>query len=590
MRIFIVFIFLLAFLSPAFAQFTDAQKTDLAYKNEMTNPGSELGKKGWSRVGSGTFTIDSSVKLRGKSSFKLVSSAANDYLLSPTFNCKNGPNCLTRFWYKTSASTWTASVYRGANLISRLALPSRSEFSPAEISFVANDPTENYTIRITDSTSGSTINVDDVFVGRNDNIGSIDLGATQYDLTVTGTNWTTRRAVAFVYETKDNKWRAAINIMGTLSSLTTVFTGTISGMTFKNVSGVGAAGQALSSYLADVAVADRATIKARADSNASTFIVSSASNFDTIQISGDVELESKPTWAVDTVSEQVVRADVGAVLFAGYHDGDCTWARTGNAGYGDFGVDASCSFGTEYNKNFTSVTSIAGTLPGISFVAPRVGAYEICAEFTARMGGASTTGHIRMIDGVRTYGQIWMADFTSFWQPFSICGFFEFNDITTTRTVKLQGRTDNTNMTLLGASDGKAIRWTIKNVSQSIPMPQIINSVATTLEGQTVLNSAVIAGANINTKCSASPCSVYSTTGDWVSSATRSSPGNYTINISGKKLPEFSSCVASSRGDWSGAQVPVCSAIGGASSVGIYCQYNGSYTDTNVTVVCHGIK
>lgn len=116
------------------------------------------------------------------------------------------------------------------------------------------------------------------------------------DFTVTGTNWTTDKAVILPYQSGDGTWRAKININGSLSSTTTAnFTGTISGITF--AAGY-TDGQSLSLVLKDGGATYRTSRSAIVTSSASTFVaLADGSAFDGITLSGDIELDSKPTWA-----------------------------------------------------------------------------------------------------------------------------------------------------------------------------------------------------------------------------------------------------------------------------------------------------
>lgn len=116
----------------------------------------------------------------------------------------------------------------------------------------------------------------------------------QYDLTVTGTNWTTVRAVGIYYQDQSGAHRLKCNIFGSLSATALTFTGTVDGVTFKNVANYQ---QAISGALTEAGVDTRAVKSSYVNPNASTFYVESASNFNRIGVSFDVELESKPTWA-----------------------------------------------------------------------------------------------------------------------------------------------------------------------------------------------------------------------------------------------------------------------------------------------------
>lgn len=113
------------------------------------------------------------------------------------------------------------------------------------------------------------------------------LGYKQYTgQTVTGNNsWSQDRAVLIPYQTQDGTWRLKFNVKGTSSSATTV-TLTFPGLTFYN--GVD---QSTSVYPAS------GSGRAKVNSNASTSLLVCESANTIWQTSGDVELDSKPTWA-----------------------------------------------------------------------------------------------------------------------------------------------------------------------------------------------------------------------------------------------------------------------------------------------------
>ena len=123
-------------------------------------------------------------------------------------------------------------------------------------------------------------------------------GWKQYDLTVTATNWTTSRAVGIPYQV-DDIWRMRFNITGTLSASATALSLTVAGVTFKEITG---RAQSISASGSGTArVANRAV----ANSNASTLSISFSANEDVFYVSGDVELNAKPTFAVREISVQM---------------------------------------------------------------------------------------------------------------------------------------------------------------------------------------------------------------------------------------------------------------------------------------------
>lgn len=122
------------------------------------------------------------------------------------------------------------------------------------------------------------------------------------DFTVTGASWTTTRAVAVYYMAGDQhrlKFTAA-GARATGASITT-YVATISGVTFKNVANFNQAVSMSASNLSGGANIGHAI----ANPNAGTITAEFSSNDPlSFSFSGDVELDSKPTWA-DNVSGQV---------------------------------------------------------------------------------------------------------------------------------------------------------------------------------------------------------------------------------------------------------------------------------------------
>jgi hypothetical protein len=115
-------------------------------------------------------------------------------------------------------------------------------------------------------------------------------GWKQYDLTVTGTGWTTTLAKGIPYKTLDGVWRLQFNVTGTATAGTrTSYAATISGVTFAAFT------QAISARQGTDGISG-----GRAVPNSGTLEQSHASLSTTdYTYSGDVELASKPTWAVD---------------------------------------------------------------------------------------------------------------------------------------------------------------------------------------------------------------------------------------------------------------------------------------------------
>jgi len=121
----------------------------------------------------------------------------------------------------------------------------------------------------------------------NDNAAENKVNLTQFLLTVTGPSWTTSRAVGIPYLTLDGQWRLRINIRGTIPTNTALVI-SIAGVVFSN-----AAGSQVINISTDNFNGFVATVVAGTGNITMNSVTS-----DTIWgVSGDVELESKPTFA-----------------------------------------------------------------------------------------------------------------------------------------------------------------------------------------------------------------------------------------------------------------------------------------------------
>jgi hypothetical protein len=117
----------------------------------------------------------------------------------------------------------------------------------------------------------------------------------QYDLTVTGTSWTTLRAKGIPYQTADGAWRLKFNVVGSVTSASRAnYTAAISGVVFKNIT----------SFYQSISASPTSNLtmqQAYATFNTGNLVCEHASGTTTqYTYSGDVELEAKPIWAVNS--------------------------------------------------------------------------------------------------------------------------------------------------------------------------------------------------------------------------------------------------------------------------------------------------
>ena len=105
-----------------------------------------------------------------------------------------------------------------------------------------------------------------------------------YNLTVTGTNWTTVKAIGTPYQTASGAWRILINVQGTFSSGTTSVNLTVAGLSFDLGNAGGAMGVGSSPYHATCQLANN------------TLICNMGSSTTQFYLSADALLSAKPTW------------------------------------------------------------------------------------------------------------------------------------------------------------------------------------------------------------------------------------------------------------------------------------------------------
>lgn len=112
----------------------------------------------------------------------------------------------------------------------------------------------------------------------------------QVALTVTGSNWTTTKAVGVVYKTIGNVWRMKLNIRGVMSSVAASITLTVAGVVFDS-----ATRQCAAATYTETGVSSKDFLQCVIDDNSGEIYCGAAANFDVVQISGDVVLDSRPS-------------------------------------------------------------------------------------------------------------------------------------------------------------------------------------------------------------------------------------------------------------------------------------------------------
>lgn len=136
----------------------------------------------------------------------------------------------------------------------------------------------------------------------------------QIPITVTGTNWTTTRAVAIFYSDSSNNWRMKFNIRGIISPTTTNITLTIANILSKNVSGLY---QAITVWWGTNAI-----MRSVVFPNSNTISADVGTADGNLSLFGDIELDTEPlTYTTPANMEARASADIyidhGTYLSAG---------------------------------------------------------------------------------------------------------------------------------------------------------------------------------------------------------------------------------------------------------------------------------
>lgn len=585
----IYFLFSILLSLNIYAAITDLDKALIGVENVSPNGGVESGKNGFSaNGGTSAIAIETTNKLSGKAAIKFTSSEATDYLATSAYAVKHGPNAMMSFYYKSTSAAFVAEVMEGSNVVATLALPANTAFQLAELSFVATNATTTYHLHVRGGAAADIIYVDDLYQGKNLNIGSVNLADKQYDISsyVTGFN-TIDRAVAVVRKTRTGAYRLEGNIGGSFSSPASSFNIGITGVIFNSAK--------RQSILVSDSGGNVYSTWAVAGAGENLFRINMSTTISNPILSFDVELDSKPTWATDYAAEQVVRAEVanqygasrwktatnsntvtdGTLTNMNISGGDSARTNYGaavnQATAGDIAIKIpSLAPGTyEVDINATMVTTNANAQNGCEFY--------ITDGTTTRMINTVFSEYASNTRGSASYGK-------------AIFSYSTIGDRTFTlqaaHTWQSGGCAVISNY-FIGLND---TMMTVKPVMPQVAMPQIVNSVGTAYQGQTSLNSLSVGGASVTTACTTSPCTVYNSTGSWYTSVTRNQTGDYTVNFAPGVFSARPNCVCSTY-----AQLGAIKCLP-RTVTSTYMQYQtvddpgGARTDDISSVICHGIK
>lgn len=234
-------------------------------------------------------------------------------------------------------------------------------------------------------------------------------------------------------------------------------------------------------------------------------------------------------WYFPNSSQQTYNATQLPASWSGYHGTDCSWNR-GSTTYANYSEDNTCTFTERTNRNFGSVTSdivATGRIPRILFTPNRAGMYQVCASFSAYSATTANATGYQMVDGSSNV-LLQKINYTSLAGSPNIlqmCVIVNATN-TSTYTVNIQGQAAGVATNYINQTSNSTLDWTIVSLDNQFPAPILVNTVTSDSSGDEAIGRASVAST-----CAATPCTITSQSGNWVSSITRSATGRYTVNF-----------------------------------------------------------
>jgi hypothetical protein len=465
-----------------------------------------------------------------------------------TFDRKlDGGNCEAKFTYKGDASLYKAYVNVGGNKVTTdLQLSNASNPQIASINFPCGLYSDAKEVVIeSTSASAAAINVVDVYAGIVTNLGYANVNTNWADYTPTFTGFGT---VSSSYL----RWRRvgdSIEIQGAFNSGSPTATAasiTLPNNWTANVAIGGGQDQSIGRFETNSGSATTAK-KGHLLIADSSNIVYFAFNDYTPAISGQTH-QNGNAFAVNTQLIWInAKVKVNGLTAEQY----ITKNESANWGYVKFGsaavIQNSGTFATFNDTSYGTMTfkgcaQAPTTSNDFAVKCPLdAGTYKV--SVTGTYGSDSSVDNNRtnceflISDGtntssvLQTISQLF-ASGTNRGEDFSsgFSGVFTYAS-QGTREFKVQARRQFGTGNCFALNNDGFPELIIEPLDKKINVPLLVGSVTSNSIDSERIERVRFAQGTETTTCTSSPCSTYRETGDWVSSVTRSSAGNYVVNI-----------------------------------------------------------
>jgi hypothetical protein len=589
--------------------------------NLLENPGFEAGAHGWDYgpvLGGAvapTLETNAAEVGNGLKSLTWTPNSAGHYIHTPHVVVPNtlvGTDGLFSCYVKTASTAHKLQVTVGGNVLNEVTITGASEYKLVEVGFTL--PATGLAFHGQVSAGDTTvIKLDDCYVGRNTNIGSVAQATFYGEVVWPGTTncvWSrnSNQSWGSFSADADCTTPATTNIRGAASAPATkipagrflnmpegeyrfVATGGFqasggNGCSYRFTDGTvsSEAQTVLSSVSSEVPVIEgRMTLTASADRTVEIQATGTIGASDCyIVASSAMRYLTITAYRFPTAAETVVRANTSAVQWSGYVNGCAGMWGTTSTSYADFGASSGCTLTTTHNQNFGTVT-MSSTQPHFSVPFPSTGRYLVCSALNAYGTNSGQIVGTRLTDGTTAISYFGQQDFGAL--TTSSCDIYSVDSVGT-KTLKYQGAsaaggtTTQINATSTYNPHVPGLRMSIVKLDQGFPAPLLVGSVTS--------NSAGVERAERARISNNGTATITSQSGSWLSVPSRTGAGVMTFTMAG--FSETPSCVC----DISDAANNnlTCNATP-SSATALTTKTNNppsTATDANISILCVGPK
>lgn len=290
-----------------------------------------------------------------------------------------------------------------------------------------------------------------------------------------------------------------------------------------------------------------------------------------------------------TSSEIAYRANVASASGQGKYAGtaSCQWTTT-SATFANFAADTDCPTASVSGSATASGTKI----PGFVFSSLPAGQYMVVANggFDTQYASSTTTCSFALSDGTNTFAKTtsYATSGTGNAYLSSIVGYVNYAAFQPSLTIQAQGIrvSGGGTCTVDNSAASQEFQIQLIPLNQNFPMPYLVGSVTSNTSGQERIERV-----SVTSSCTSTPCTIASQSGSWLTSISRASAGNYTLNIAAGMFSATPTCVC-----YAGntatliCQRLISSSTSSAININTSAVTTGTSTDGTFEVMCMGAK